>query len=83
MNAIRTIQKSTSSLKRSYLQIRTRVKPGASKLREGNISANDDAVEICVSEQAKDGRANQAVVRLLSDILHVPKSAIQISHGNT
>ncbi|KAF5571984.1 DUF167 domain-containing protein [Fusarium phyllophilum] len=62
-----------------YLQLR--VKPGASKNREGVIAITDDAIELCVSAQAREGEANKAVVQLLSGILGVPKSSLQLTHG--
>jgi len=50
------------------LFIHCSVKPGASKSREGVTSVNEDAVEICVSAQAREGEANKAVVKVLSEV---------------
>jgi uncharacterized protein YggU (UPF0235/DUF167 family) len=44
------------------------VKPGASKSREGVTALTDDAVEICVAAQAREGEANKAVVKVLSNV---------------
>lgn len=83
------------------LYINCNVKPGASKSREGVASFNDDAVEICVAAQAREGEANKAVVKVLSEVvlplltliifqvshvvtsqvLGLPKSDLQITHG--
>lgn len=49
-----------------YLQCH--VKPGASKSREGVTALTDDAIEICVAAQAREGEANKAVVKVLSDV---------------
>lgn len=49
-----------------YLQCH--VKPGASKTREGVTGLTDDAIEICVAAQAREGEANKAVVKVLSDV---------------
>jgi len=50
------------------LYINCNVKPGASKAREGIVSVNDDAIEICVAAQAREGEANKAVVKVLSEV---------------
>ena len=63
------------------LHLQLRVKPGASKNREGVIAVTDDAIELCVSAQAREGEANKAVVQVLSGILGVPKSSLQLTHG--
>lgn len=62
-----------------YLQLH--VKPGASKNREGIIAITDDAIELCVAAHAREGEANKAVVQVLSSILGVPKSRLQLTHG--
>lgn len=49
-----------------YLQCH--VKPGASKQREGVTSLTNEAVELCVAAQAKEGEANKAVVKVLSQV---------------
>ena len=53
---------------RGTLYIRCNVKPGASKAREGVTSVDADAIEVCVSAQAREGEANKAVVRLFSEV---------------
>lgn len=50
------------------IYIHCHVKPGASKTREGVTSVTDEAVEICVAAQAKEGEANKAVVKVLSEV---------------
>lgn len=50
------------------IYIHCKVKPGASKTREGVIFITDEAVEICVAAQAKEGEANKAVVKVLSEV---------------
>ncbi|KAK3321662.1 hypothetical protein B0H66DRAFT_531029 [Apodospora peruviana] len=70
-----------SSPRGGMLYIRCNVKPGASKAREGVLSVDDEAIEVCVSAQAREGEANKAVVKVLSEILNVPKSDLQITQG--
>lgn len=64
------------------LQLRLRIKPGVDKTREGVLSVGEDVVEICVAAQPRNGEANTAVVRVLSEVLGVPKSRLRLSHGS-
>jgi uncharacterized protein YggU (UPF0235/DUF167 family) len=48
--------------------MRCNVKPGTNKNREGIAAVNEEAVEICVAAQAREGEANKAVVRVLSEV---------------
>ncbi|KOS17505.1 UPF0235 protein [Escovopsis weberi] len=70
-----------ASQSRLQLQLQLRVKPGASKCREGISAVGDDAIELCVAAQARDGEANQAVIRVLSEVLGLPKSRFVLSRG--
>ncbi|KAK4131491.1 DUF167-domain-containing protein [Trichocladium antarcticum] len=63
------------------LYMHCRVKPGASKNREGIASVDDEAVGICVSAQAREGEANKAVIKVLSEALDLPKSGLHITQG--
>ena len=63
------------------LQLQLRVRPGASREREGVSSVSDSAIDLCVSGQAREGEANRAVISVLSDILGVPKSKLHLSRG--
>ncbi|KAI0017110.1 hypothetical protein F4780DRAFT_756795 [Xylariomycetidae sp. FL0641] len=63
------------------LQLRCHVRPGASKVREGITSVTDEMIELCVAAQAQDGKANKAVAQVLSEVLGIAKSGIQITHG--
>ncbi|KAI0404108.1 DUF167-domain-containing protein [Xylaria palmicola] len=63
------------------LQLRCHVRPGASKTREGVVAITDDAIELCVSAPPQDGKANKAVLELLSKTLGLPKSDLKITTG--
>ncbi|WDK13403.1 hypothetical protein CGRA01v4_04684 [Colletotrichum graminicola] len=65
------------------LYLQCRVKPGASRVREGIVAVTDGGVELCVAAQAREGEANRAVIKLLSElqILGLPKSDLIISQG--
>ncbi|KAG7104174.1 UPF0235 protein like [Verticillium longisporum] len=66
---------------RGTLHLRCYVKPGAAKAREGVTGLTEDAIEICVAAQPRQGEANKAVLRLLSEILGVPRSDFQVIQG--
>ncbi|KAI0538586.1 DUF167-domain-containing protein [Xylaria digitata] len=63
------------------LQLRCHVRPGASKAREGVVAITDGVIELCVSAPPQDGKANKAVLEVLSEALGTPKSDLQITHG--
>lgn len=50
------------------LRLQCHVKPGASAAREGVLAVTNEAVELCVAAQAREGEANKAVVKLLSEV---------------
>ena len=62
------------------LQLTCHVKPGASRVREGILAVSDEAVELCVAAQAREGEANKAVVQLLSEV-SCRDTAAQVSHA--
>lgn len=67
MGVMRYVAKTKKS-QSATIQLLCHVKPGASKAREGVTALTEDAVELCVSAQAKDGEANKAVTILLSRV---------------
>ncbi|KAK1994325.1 YggU-like protein [Colletotrichum falcatum] len=71
----------TTKLTLGTLYLQCRVKPGASRVREGIVAVTDGAVELCVNAQAREGEANRAVIKLLSEILGLPKSDLTITRG--
>ncbi|KAI1292431.1 DUF167-domain-containing protein [Xylaria venustula] len=74
-----SLLKSKSSAEILILQCH--VRPGASKAREGVVSVTDEVIELCVSAPPQDGKANKAVLEVLSKALGTPKSELQITHG--
>ncbi|KAK3305718.1 uncharacterized protein B0T15DRAFT_206963 [Chaetomium strumarium] len=66
---------------RNTLYMHCNVKPGTNRNREGIASVDDQAVEICVAAQAREGEANKAVIKVLSEALDLPKSDLQITQG--
>ncbi|KAI1769848.1 YggU-like protein [Hypoxylon cercidicola] len=79
-SAITLVQKSKPS-SAEILQLRCHIRPGASKVREGVAAVTDESVELCVAAPPQDGKSNKAVIEILSEILGVAKSDLQITHG--
>ena len=63
------------------MRISVKVKPN-SKESTVEITANNEYI-LRVKEKALDGRANAAVVKLLSEYLGIPKVRISIIKGHT
>lgn len=62
--------------------ISVRVKPGS---RKGPLveAVEDGALTLYVQERAVDGKANEAVTKLLAEHLGVPRSRIELVSGAT
>jgi uncharacterized protein len=58
------------------------VKPGSRKSPLVEIGA-DGALMIYVREQAVEGKANEAVVKLLAEHLDVPRNRVELTSGAT
>ena len=61
-------------------EIAVRVTPKASRDR---ILVEDDAIRVYVTAVPEDGKANKAVVKLLSKALGVPKTRLDLIRGAT
>ena len=61
------------------MRIRVRVKPGA---REERVSREPDgSLLVSVRARAQEGKANEAVVKAVAEVLRVPKSSVRIVSG--
>ena len=63
----------------AFLEIHVRVSPAASRTRV--IGMYGDRLKLSVAAQPERGRANRAVVQLLSDTFQVTAAAIEIVRG--
>jgi uncharacterized protein (TIGR00251 family) len=61
-------------------RVRLRVAPGAP--RAGVVGRHGDAWKVRVAAPAEGGRANDALVRLLADVLAVPRSSVTLVSGH-
>ena len=61
-------------------RLRLRVSPGATRARV--VGPHGDAWKIRVAAPPEGGRANDAVIQLLSETLDVPRSAVTVVSGH-
>jgi uncharacterized protein (TIGR00251 family) len=62
-------------------RLRLRVSPGAN--RAGVIGRHGPAWKVRVAAPPEDGRANDALVRLLAETLSVPRRAVKLVSGQS
>jgi uncharacterized protein YggU (UPF0235/DUF167 family) len=75
--AIRFVATKVSKPPTASIQLRCRVKPGASVNREGVSAISDDAVEVCVAARAKEGEANKAVRDVIAEASSFASFAVE------
>jgi uncharacterized protein (TIGR00251 family) len=63
------------------IRLSVQVVPNAKKSEVTGLL--DDALKIRLQAQPIEGKANEALIRYLADMLEVPKSAVLITHGHT
>ncbi|RKZ24829.1 DUF167 domain-containing protein [bacterium] len=59
--------------------IKVKVFPGSKK--DSIEKKGIDSFEVQVKEKAKEGRANKAVIEILSDYFNIPKEKIRLIRG--
>ncbi|KAG6127444.1 hypothetical protein E4U24_002565 [Claviceps purpurea] len=80
--AVRFLSSKQGSSGLGFIQLQLRVKPGASKTRQGILAVTSNAVELCVAAQPRQGEANFAVLRVLSKALGICQSRLRIVRGS-
>jgi uncharacterized protein len=63
-----TLMKGSKGKQPGSLLIQCRMKPGVDSRREGIAAVTDNAVELNVTAPPRDGEANKAVVRIMSEV---------------
>lgn len=69
------------SLTSEGIRLAVQITPNAKKSEVLGIV--DDALKIKLNAPPVDGKANDALIRYIADVLHVPKSAVSITHGTS
>ena len=59
------------------------VQPASKRTEVSGFNEWRNRLSIAVTEQAKDGRANRAVVQIISKLFEVEKSSVEIVQGHT
>jgi uncharacterized protein (TIGR00251 family) len=62
-------------------RLKLRVSPGSR--RPGIAGRHGDAWKVRVAEPPEDGKANEAVLRLLADTLDLPRSSVALVSGQS
>lgn len=57
------------------------IQPGAKKTEFAGL--HGDALKIRLAAPPVDGKANEALVRFLAEVLHLPKSAVTLKSGQS
>ena len=57
-----------SNAKTGSFQIMCHVKPGVHPNREGIGAVSDEAIEVCVAAQAREGEANKTVREVIAEV---------------
>jgi hypothetical protein len=63
------------------VRLAVQITPNAKKSEV--IGLLDDVLKIRLQAQPIEGKANEALIRYIADMLDVPKSAVSITHGHT
>jgi uncharacterized protein YggU (UPF0235/DUF167 family) len=67
----------------NVIHIKVTPKAKVEKIKPELQANNTMLYKVYVHAEAQDGKANEAVIKLLSEALNVPKSALKITHGLT
>jgi uncharacterized protein (TIGR00251 family) len=66
---------------RDIITLRVKVAPRAAHARI--LGEHDGALKVSLTAPPVEGAANDALIALLADALHLPKRAVTIKHGHT
>ncbi len=68
--------------RKNYILLNIEVKPGSKSAQINGINEWRNTLEVSVKSRAERGKANQEVIKLLSDILKLPLEDITIVKGD-
>ena len=81
-NLIDEISKDSNVSTKSF-NIRVSTKTAANRIKIEKLSNGEKLIKVFVTAAPEDGKANKAVIKLLSKTLGVPQSNIAITSGLT
>ena len=67
--------------KTGMVQLQLKVKPGVSRTQQGITAIEEQYIELGVASQPRDGSANKEAIEVLSRILEIPKTRIELVRG--
>lgn len=79
MQAVQAVKHDWCSADEKGVRLRIHVVPNARKSEV--VGPLDDRLKIRLQAQPIEGQANAALVRYLSEVLHVPRTAVRVTHG--
>jgi uncharacterized protein (TIGR00251 family) len=63
------------------VRLAVQIAPNAKKTEI--VGAVEGVLKIKLHAQPIEGKANEALIRYIADMLHIPKSAVNITHGTS
>jgi uncharacterized protein len=63
------------------VRLAVQITPNAKKTEV--IGPLEDVLKIRLQAQPIEGKANEALIRYIADVLGIPRGAVQITHGHT
>lgn len=63
------------------IRLQVQVMPNAKRTAVAGM--HGDALKIRLQAQPIEGKANEALVRFVAEVLNLPKSGVSVSHGQT
>ncbi|MGZ3236420.1 MAG: DUF167 domain-containing protein [Burkholderiaceae bacterium] len=75
------MSKSWCSVVHGGIRLAVQITPNAKKSEV--IGLLEDVLKIRLQAQPIEGKANEALIRYIADMLDVPKSTVSITHGHT
>lgn len=67
--------------KTGIVQLQLRVKPGVSRAQQGITAIGDEYIELGLASQPRDGLANREAIEVLSRVLEIPKTRMELVRG--
>lgn len=67
--------------KTGMVQLHLKVKPGVSRAQQGITAIGEEYIELGLASQPRDGLANKEAIEVLSRVLEIPKTRMELVRG--